>query len=148
MESVSHLRPLQDFVLLDSADSSSKKTHQRWFKLTDDINQKLDASVAKSLRPYEKVNVMLICWEKADSNNLQDCTLFSKFLKDEFHYNTDILQLKGNNFSDNKRHLYLSLVPLVQNSSERTLTIVFYSGHGWSNATSPHPNTRKDCVLL
>lgn len=90
---------------------------------------------------------MLLCWEQANSNKLDECKQFARFSRDEFRYDAEILQIKGNGYNPNKKHLNVTMPSFVAPSSPRALGILFYSGYAYSNATSRTAGTRKDYII-
>ena len=139
--------PFQDY-LLEKDPSEVRPKHKTLIEFQRDLNIELGKAFATNSHPYKKVNVLLLCWKTADSNNYADCEIFKTFLGREFNYNVKVYQIEGTGAKPNIKSLASELHDLHRCSDEETLSIVCYSGHGYSNSTNPNRNQRKDLIIL
>ena len=112
------------------------------------VDYERDLLIALSQDPYEKVNVLLLCWKIADSNKYADCQGFKAFLTRELHFNVKIFQIEGTALKPNTKSLAKELHSLHQCSDGQTLSIICYSGHGYSNSANPDRKQRKNLIIF
>lgn len=139
--------PFQDYIL-ERDPSKVEPEHKTLVEFQRDLNIELGKAFSTSLHPYEKVNVLLLCWETADANNYADCQTFKDFLTQEYHFAVEIFQIGGTGLKPNKKTLMKTLHALAEDSDEQTLSIICYSGHGYSNSANPKRKERKDLIIL
>lgn len=71
-----------DSYVFEGASQESKDAHLEDFK--HDLNDELAKIFPATSRPYNNVQVLLLCWEEADSNNHDDLLYFQKYLEKDF----------------------------------------------------------------
>lgn len=71
-----------DGYVFEGAPEENKDVHLENFK--HDLNNKLARIFPRTGRPYNNVQVLLLCWEEADSNNYNDLLYFQKYLGEGF----------------------------------------------------------------
>ena len=139
--------------LPDSSDTH--KDHRNMLQFKKDLNHELEKALPSSTRPYENVHVLLLCWKNNDANNLKDMETLKAFLEKEFHYTVKIFQILGTAEScrdwDNRKQLREEINHLFRNADDSALSIIYYSGHGFSNVSKPYRDldrrySRKDLV--
>lgn len=77
-----------DSYVFEGTPEENKDAHLEKFK--HDLNDELTRTFPTTPRPYDNVQVLLLCWEEADGNNHEDVVTFRNFLKNTFHYQTQI----------------------------------------------------------
>lgn len=126
-------------------------------QFTRDLDEELGKALPISVRPYEKVHVLLLCWKTHDTNNLKDMEYLKAFLEKEFHYIVNIFQILGTARSCrdfvNRDPLRAEIDKLFRAADEDTLSIIYYSGHGFSNVSKGYGApashySRKDLVIF
>ncbi len=126
--------PFQDWIL---DPNEAKKRHKPMVEFQRDLNNELGKAFPTSQKPYDDVQVLLLCWDATDQANKKDLQLLSDFLIQEFNYDVQIFYILGDSHTcrqqPNIRPLITTLNNFLHKSHDRTLSIVFYSGHGWSN---------------
>ena len=119
-------------------------------KFKHDLNNDLARTFQTKGRPYNNVQVLLLCWDQADSNNHEDVIMFKDFLENEFRYQTQIYKILGNNSGQGEDLTDLGdvLLDFKNRSTPTTLNIIYYSGHGYSNASFRKPSDiQKDLII-
>ena len=147
MASQKTTHPFVDYIL-EKDPSKVKPKHKSLVEFQHDLNTELRKAFTSNLHPYKKVHVLLLCWRIADSNNYADCEEFRRFLISEFHFNIKIFQIEGTGLEPQHKSLMDEIHSLRMASDGQTLTIIGYSGHGYSSAANPNRQQRKDLVIL
>ncbi len=138
-----------DSYVFEGTPEENKDAHLEKFK--HDLNDELTRTFPTTPRPYDNVQVLLLCWEEADGNNREDVVTFRNFLKNTFHYQTQIYKLLGDNSGSGQDLTDLGgvLEDFRSQSTPRTLNIIYYSGHGYSNAGfRKASDSQKDLIIL
>lgn len=138
-----------DRYVFESSPEKSKDVHLEDFK--HGLNDEFARVFPTTERPYDNVQVLLLCWDEADSNNYEDVVTFRNFFKNSFHYQTRIYRILGDNFGRGQDWTDLSSVlqDFRNQSTPRTLNIIYYSGHGYSNASfRKASDSQKDLIIL
>ena len=113
------------------------------------LNNELARSFPVSLRPHDDVHVLLLCWKEADSDNINDVRNFQSYLKAHFNFNSCTFEIGGPGRNPEKKIFNAELQRFKQESNENTLSILYYTGHGHSNASKrSNSEDRKDLVIL
>lgn len=152
----SPIHPFKDFILGPPHQKIQDKTLADFQK---DVNDELNKAFATRIRPYDKVQVLLLYWETADSNNFQDLEVLKKFLESEYKYCCEIFKIPGTAYtcheSQNRKPFTAKFHALVLGSTPETLTIIFYSGHGFSSFVNTQTITsrlwsdrKEDLIIL
>ena len=92
--------------------------------------------------------MLLLCWKTADSNSYADCQVFKAFLARELHFNITIFLIEGTGLKPNIKSLANELHDIYRSSDEQTLSIVCYTGHGYSNSANPDRKQRKNLLIF
>ena len=139
--------PFQDHIL-EKDPSKLQPKHKTLVEFQRDLNTELGKAFTTNLHPYRKVSVLLLCWKTADANNHADCQIFKNFLTSEFHFNVKIFQIEGTDLEPNHKSLMNEIHSLRMYSDGQTLSIICYSGHGYSSSANPNRKQRRDLVIL
>jgi len=138
-----------DSYVFEGTPEENKDAHLEKFK--HDLNDELTRTFPTTPRPYDNVQVLLLCWEEANGNNHEDVVTFRNFLKNTFRYQTQIYKLLGDNSGRGQDLTDLGgvLEDFRSQSTARTLNIIYYSGHGYSNASfRKASDSQKDLIIL
>ena len=144
-ERVTH--PLEDFIV-EMDPRKVKPKHKTLAGVQRDLSFELPKAFAINLRPYDAVQVLLLCWRSADSNNHQDLVLLKYCLEKYFNYSVKIYQIVGDAFKYDNKTVIKEFALLHEASTAKTLTIIGYFGHGYSNSTKPNRSEQNDLVIL
>ena len=139
--------PFEEYIL-EKDPSKVKPKHKTLIEFQRDLNTELGKAFATNLCPYGKVHVLLLCWRTADATNYADCQTFIDFLTREFYLNVKIFQIEGTGLNPNHKSLGNELNSLRMASDEQTLSIICYSGHGYSSSTNLNRKQRRDLIIL
>lgn len=117
----------------------------------DNIKRTLSEQLAKAvcINPptYTSVNVLLLCWEKNDCYNEKDCSYLSAFLRTEFNYDCEIYQIVGTADDHDGASLFDKVNQFIRKSSNTSLSIIFYSGHAYSNVHDEDRKFKQDLII-
>lgn len=139
---------LRDYVIVGS---DPLKKHVRLEKFKEDLTTQLQRPFAKQDRPYNHVNFFLFSWEQADSNSCEDVTVVRKFLEPDFNFHCTEYKIPSDTaFKPDYKSLRKALLDFEDRSSKDTLSILFYSGHGYPNIPirDTYPAMKHDLTLL
>lgn len=139
--------PFQDYIL-EKDPSNVKPKHKTLLDFQRDLNTELGQAFTANLHPYRKVHVLLLCWKTADVTNLADCQVFMEFLTREFKFSAKIFQIEGTGQNPDHKSLGHEVDSLRMASDGDTLSIICYSGHGYSSPANLKRKQRRDLVIL
>lgn len=122
--------------------------HRKLAEFQKDLDTELGKAFATNLHHYDHVYVLLLCWQTTDSDNLTALKALREFLEQEFHYTVKIFEIEGTGFKPDHKSLMRVLHDITYASNERNLTIIGYSGHGFSNTTQLYGRERKKLIIL
>ena len=140
-------RVLKDFIMDGEVPPGEHHELEQFMK---DLNSQLAKAFPGEGKPYNKVQVLLLSWEKADSDNERDVDLFSEFLRNDFNFDTTRYKIEGTDACPGYKPLNKYMAGLIEASDANTLTIIYYSGHGYSNLRSKdsEPIVPVELILL
>lgn len=141
------LKPLKDFVMDGDASPAEHHDIERFMK---DLNAQLLRPFLNQTRPYAKVQVLLLCWERADSDNDKDVYIFSEFLRREFNVEITCYKIGGTGSQPDYKSFRQVMTAFSAAEDRDTLSIIFHSGHGYSSyrQKDPKPIAPKWLILL
>ena len=139
--------PFEDFIL-EKNPSKVRPEHKTLVEFQHDLNTELGKAFPTNQCPYTKVHVLLLCWRTADTTNHADCQTFMELLTREFHFEVKIFQIEGTGLDPDHKSLGNELNSLRMASDKQTLSIICYSGHGYSSSSNPNRKQRRDLIIL
>lgn len=132
-----------DDIVLHGFDSIAQITIEQFMET---LEQQFKLALPVSTMPYDKVQVFMFYFKEADFDSKGDVIAFSEFLKREFSFDTTIHEIGGSFRKPDVAALNLAVAAWSKKTTAKTLSIVYYAGHGWSNEpTKAEP--RKSLVL-
>ena len=144
-QNVTH--PFEDYVVEENPAKVAPK-HRKLVDFQRDLDTELGKAFATSLHPYDQVHVLLLCWQTTDSDNLSALKALRDFLEQEFYYKVRIFEIEGTGLKPDHKSLANELRDINEASNERTLTIIGYSGHGFSTSIQLNRRERRDLRIL
>ena len=146
MAPVTH--PMTEYFLEGEQYASKNLRKASLDTLKHDLNDRLARALPTNVQPYAAVNVLLLSWEQNDSNNHLDCNDFRNFLEQEYGYDCVEYQIIGGPLDREISDLLNVLADLARKSTAQSLTIIYYSGHGYSNSQVSGRTVEKNLVIL
>ncbi|KAL8643871.1 MAG: hypothetical protein Q9226_008067, partial [Calogaya cf. arnoldii] len=145
-----HTHPFDEYVLEGASYTSKGKATSK--ESLDNLMSVLNDDLARAFPeippPYDNVKVLLLSWKENDAKNDEDCRCLSQFLETEYGYVCEEYQIMGSALNPDGKGLSDKVTEWAGDTTERTLSIVFHSGHAFSNVAMKVRKKARDLVLF
>ena len=137
---------MMDYIIEDAVEAAKDAIPEEYKK---QFNNGLAKALSKAVRLPENVQVLLVCWKNAKSDNHKDLCHFKEYLKEKFNYSAHVVRIYGSGHDLSNETFIAEIQKFGETSKEHTLSILYYTGHGYSNAGQRTViGKRKELIIL